>query len=35
MSSDPFCVYQPAAWHARRLSAKPQAENGEPQKYLN
>jgi radical SAM protein len=26
MRSDPFCVYQPAAWRARHASAKPQAD---------
>jgi radical SAM protein len=26
MRSDPFCVYQPAAWRARHTSAKPQAD---------
>ncbi len=26
MRSDPYCVYQPAAWRARRLPAAPQAE---------
>ena len=27
MRSDPYCVYQPAAWQARRSPAKPQAED--------
>lgn len=27
MRSDPYCVYQPAAWRARRSPAKPQAED--------
>ena len=26
MRSDPFCVYQPAAWRARHASAEPQAD---------
>jgi radical SAM protein len=26
MRSDPYCVYQPAAWRDRRLTAKPQGE---------
>ena len=35
MRSDPYCVYQPAAWQARRSSAKPQAEDRGQQGYLN
>jgi len=35
MSSDPYCVHQPVAWQARRIPAKPQAEDREQQGYLN
>jgi AdoMet-dependent heme synthase len=35
MRSDPYCIYQPAAWHARRAPAKPQAEHRGRQGYLN
>jgi radical SAM protein with 4Fe4S-binding SPASM domain len=35
MRSDPYCVYQPVAWQARRSPAKSQAEvRGRPD-YLN
>lgn len=34
MQSDPYCVYQPAAWQARRSTAKPQAEDRRQQGYL-
>ena len=35
MRSDPYCAYQPAAWPARRSTAKPQAEDRGQQGYLN
>jgi AdoMet-dependent heme synthase len=35
MRSDPYCVYQPVAWQARRSPAKPQAEDRGRQGYLN
>jgi radical SAM protein len=35
MRSDPYCVYQPAKWQARRSPAKPQAEDRARQGYLN
>jgi AdoMet-dependent heme synthase len=35
MRSDPFCVYQPAAWQNRRSAAKPQVEKLSRQEYLN
>jgi radical SAM protein len=35
MRSDPYCVYQPAAWQARRSPAKPQAEDRGRPGYLN
>ena len=34
MQSDPYCVYQPAAWQARRSKARPQAEERRQQGYL-
>ena len=33
MQSDPYCVYQPAAWQARRSTAKPQAEERGQQEF--
>lgn len=35
MRSDPYCVYQPAGWQARRSPGKPQAEDRARQGYLN
>jgi radical SAM protein with 4Fe4S-binding SPASM domain len=35
MRSDPYCVYQPSAWQARRSPAKPQALDHGKQEYLN
>jgi MoaA/NifB/PqqE/SkfB family radical SAM enzyme len=35
MRSDPYCVYQPMAWQARRSPAKSQAEDRGRQGYLN
>jgi radical SAM protein with 4Fe4S-binding SPASM domain len=35
MRSDPYCVYQPTAWQARRSPAKPQAEDRGRAGYLN
>jgi radical SAM protein len=35
MNSDPYCVYQPTAWQARRSTAKPQDEERGQQGHLN
>ena len=35
MRSDPYCVYQPPAWQARRSPAKSQAEDRGQPDYLN
>lgn len=35
MRSDPFCIYQPVAWHARHSAATAQAEDGGRQKQSN
>jgi radical SAM protein with 4Fe4S-binding SPASM domain len=34
MHSDPYCIYQPAAWRERRLTAKPQLEPRRRHEYL-
>jgi AdoMet-dependent heme synthase len=35
MQSDPYCIYQPAAWQERRLTAKPQLEPIRWHEYLH
>jgi len=35
MRSDPYCVYQPAAWRDRQLTAKPQGEEIRRQEHLH
>jgi radical SAM protein len=35
MRSDPYCLYQPAAWRDRHLRAKPQGEETRRQEYLH
>jgi AdoMet-dependent heme synthase len=35
MRSDPYCVYQPAAWQSRRSPARSQAEERGQQGYLH
>ena len=35
MRSDPYCLYQPAAWRDRQLRAKPQGEETRRQEHLH
>ena len=35
MGSDPYCLYQPAAWRDRHLRAKPQGEETRRQEHLH